>query len=52
VKVITGDKDWNISMSAKTEQDGFIGDTVSVRNLQTNKLISGRVIGRGEVEVQ
>jgi flagellar basal body P-ring formation protein FlgA len=52
VRVITGDDVWNISMQAKTEQDGFVGDIVNVRNLQTNKLISGRVVGRGEIEVQ
>jgi flagella basal body P-ring formation protein FlgA len=52
VRVVVGAGSWQISMQAKTEQDGFIGDTVNMRNLQTNKIISGRVTGRGEVEVE
>lgn len=52
VRVISGDGSWKISITAKTEQDGFVGDTVNLRNVQTNKLISGRVVSRGEVEVQ
>lgn len=52
VRVITSDGTWSISIQAKTEQDGFVGDTVNLRNVQTNKLISGRVTARGEVEVQ
>ncbi len=52
VRVLTGEGNWQISTQAKTEQDGFVGDTVNLRNVQTNKMISGRVVGRGEVEVQ
>jgi flagella basal body P-ring formation protein FlgA len=52
VRVVSGEGNWSVSVQAKTEQDGFLGDTVNLRNVQTNKLISGRVIGRGEVEVQ
>ena len=52
VRVTTGTGNWQISMQARTEQDGFVGDYVNLRNLQTNKLISGRVIAPGLVEVQ
>lgn len=52
VHVVSGEDNWQITIQCKTEQDGFIGDTVNLRNLQTNKIISGRVVGRGEVEVQ
>ncbi len=52
VRVTTGSGAWQISMQAKTEQDGFVGDYVNLRNLETNKLISGRVVAPGVVEVQ
>jgi flagella basal body P-ring formation protein FlgA len=52
VKVQTGEPGWEISIQARAEQDGFAGDTISLRNLQTNKVISGRVTGSGEVQVR
>ncbi len=52
VSVSTKEKAWQMTLQAVTEQDGFIGDTVNVRNLQTNKIISGEVIAPGEVVVR
>lgn len=52
VKVFIGDSNWQVSTQGVTEQDGFIGDTVNVRNLQTRRVITGRVVGGGEVEVR
>lgn len=52
VKVIVGEGNWQISMQAMTEQDGFVGDTINVRNLQTKRILTGRVVGSGEVEVR
>jgi flagella basal body P-ring formation protein FlgA len=52
VKVQTGEMGWEISIQARAEQDGFTGDTISLRNLQTNKVISGRVVGSGEVQIR
>jgi flagella basal body P-ring formation protein FlgA len=52
VRVVTGDDNWQVSMQAITEQDGFVGDTVNLRNMQTRKVISGKVVGSGEVEIR
>jgi len=52
VRVMLGDDEWQVSMQARAEQDAYAGDTISLRNLQTNKLISGRVTSSGEVEVK
>ena len=52
VKIFVGDENWQVSMQARTEQDGFIGDMVNVRNLQTNRILSGRVVGAGEVQIR
>ncbi|OFZ15433.1 MAG: flagella basal body P-ring formation protein FlgA [Bdellovibrionales bacterium RBG_16_40_8] len=52
VKIFVGEDNWQISMQARIEQDGFIGDTVNVRNLQTNRILSGRVVGAGEVQIK
>lgn len=52
VKVIVGDDQWQISTQAMTQQDGFVGDTINLKNLQTQKIITGRVVGLGEVEAR
>jgi flagellar basal body P-ring formation protein FlgA len=52
VQVSAGESQWQVTLEAVTEQDGFIGDVVNVRNRQTNKLVSAEVIGRGKVAVQ
>ncbi len=52
VKVMVGDENWNVSIQAQTEQDGYVGDTVNLKNLQTNRTITGRVIGSGKVELK
>lgn len=52
VSVLIGDENWKISMQARTEQDGFVGDTINLRNLQTNRVITGRIVGQGEVEIR
>ncbi len=52
VKVLVGEDQWQISTQAITQQDGFIGDTIRLKNLQTQKVITGRVTGLGEVEIR
>ncbi|MCB0350807.1 MAG: flagellar basal body P-ring formation protein FlgA, partial [Bdellovibrionales bacterium] len=52
VKVSVANENWEISVQARTEQDGYVGDTVNLRNLQSNRIITGRVIGSGEVEIR
>lgn len=52
VKVFVGEDNWQISLQAITEQDGFIGDIVNLRNLQTQRVMTGRVVRPGEVEIR
>ncbi len=52
VRVVLADDNWAISMTGVAEQDGFIGDTVKVRNDKTKKQISGIVNADGEVVVR
>lgn len=49
VQVKSGGEDWQVSMQAVTEQDGYVGDVISVRNIQTKKIITGEVVGPGEI---
>jgi flagellar basal body P-ring formation protein FlgA len=40
------------TMPGEALQDGRMGQTISVRNLDSSKTVSGRVIGRGMVEIE
>lgn len=56
VQVSTGEPDgtspWQVTLDAVTEQDGYVGDIVNVRNRQTNKVVSAQVVAPGKVVVQ
>lgn len=52
VRVLVGEPTWQVSLTALAEQDGFIGDTVKVKNPKTSKILSGVVTAKGEVSVQ
>ncbi len=52
VRVHVGESEWQVSLEAVTEQDGYVGDTVNLRNRSTNRVISGEVIARGEVRIR
>lgn len=52
VRVQVGEGQWQVSLEAVTEQDGYVGDTVNLRNRQTNRMISGVVVSRGEVVIK
>lgn len=52
VQVVTGEEAWQVTLDAVTEQDGYVGDVVNVRNRQSNKIVSAEVIARGKVAVQ
>ena len=40
------------TMPGEALQDGRMGQTISVRNVDSSKTVSGRVIGRGMVEIE
>lgn len=52
VKVAMSENEWEVSVTGIAEQDGFVGDTVKVRNPKTQQLIVATVVGRGEARAQ
>ena len=52
VKVIAESENFQIVLMARAEQDGYMGDTIQLKNLRTNKLISGVVADSGEVMIK
>lgn len=52
VKVTSGEGSWRVTLRAVTEQDGFVGDRVNIRNVNSKKLLTGEVVGPGEVVIQ
>ncbi len=52
VHAIVGEGSWQVSLEAVTESDGYIGDMINLKNRQSNKLLSGEVVGRGEVKIR
>lgn len=52
VKMSVGEESWEVVLMGVAEQDGVIGDTVKIRNPQSNQIVSAVVTGRGEVKIQ
>lgn len=52
VKISMGAEAWEVSIMGISEQDGYIGDTIRVRNTKSQALIQARIIKSGEVLVQ
>jgi flagellar basal body P-ring formation protein FlgA len=52
VKVALGEGEWEVILMGVAEQDGFIGDTVKVRNPRSQQVIVATVTARGEVRAQ
>ena len=52
IKAILGDEDFEITVSVQAEESGFVGDVIKVKNLDTQKLVSGVVLEKGLVKIQ
>lgn len=52
VKALVGDKDFEVSMNASAEENGFVGDMIKIRNPETQKIMSATVIDKGVVKIQ
>lgn len=52
VRVTVGDVHWQVSLKAIAQQDGYVGDYVKLKNVESNKLISGKVTGKAEVVIE
>jgi flagella basal body P-ring formation protein FlgA len=51
-RVISGESEWQVSISAIAQQDADIGDTVTLKNPKSNKELTGTVVAKDEVEIK
>jgi flagella basal body P-ring formation protein FlgA len=52
IKGILGDETFEITVSVQAEDSGFVGDVIKVKNLDTQKTVSGVVLEKGLVKIQ
>lgn len=52
VKAVIGREDFEISINATAEENGFIGDIVKIKNTETQKTMSAVVVDKGVVKIQ
>ena len=52
VKLVIGNELFELSTLGKAESDAYVGDSVRVKNLKTNKVVSGLVVRKGEVRLE
>ncbi len=52
VKALVGDQDFEITVNVEAQDNGFIGDLVKVKNLDTQKVLSALVTDKGVVKLQ
>lgn len=52
IRAVSGSDAFEVSAQMQAEDNGAVGDTVRLKNPETQKLMSGRVIDRGLVRIQ
>lgn len=52
VKMVIGSSEWQLTLQGVAQMDGQIGDTISVKNPKSNKILSGVITKDREVHVQ
>lgn len=52
VRALVGDQDFEITVNVEAQENGFIGDLVKVKNLDTQKVLSALVTDKGVVKLQ
>lgn len=52
VKAIIGDDSFEITVNMQAEDNGFVGDLIKVKNLETQKILSAQVTDKGVVKLQ
>lgn len=52
VKALIGDDSFEISVNVEAQDNGFVGDLVKVKNLETQKMLSALVTEKGVVKLQ
>lgn len=52
IRAVSGSEVFEVSAQMMAEDNGAVGDTVRLKNVETQKLMSGRVVERGVVRIQ
>jgi flagella basal body P-ring formation protein FlgA len=52
IRGISGSPDFEISLNLEAQENGFIGDTIRLKNPETQKVFSGLVVDKGVVKIQ
>jgi flagellar basal body P-ring formation protein FlgA len=52
MKVIAGNEDLEVTTQALAEEAGFVGDLIKLKNTETQKFISGKILEKGVVKLQ
>ena len=51
VKILIGDEEFEVTGQGVSEEQGYVGDLIKIKNSETQKLLSGKVIDSGIVRV-
>lgn len=52
VRAISGSAEFEVSTNLEAQENGFIGDTIKLKNTETQKIFSGLVTDKGVVKIQ
>lgn len=52
VRVYSSSGAWELSVAAVAEKDAEVGDVITLKNPTTQRLLTGQVVGKGEVEIK
>lgn len=52
VRLALSESGWEVVLTGVAEQDGFVGDSVKIRNAKSNQIVVATVVGRGEVRAE
>jgi len=52
VKAVIGDDTFEVTVNMQAEDNGFVGDLIKVKNLETQKILSAQVMDKGVVKLQ
>lgn len=52
LKAILGDEEYEITTTVQAEENGFVGDVIKTKNMDTKKILSGVIVEKGVVKLQ
>ncbi len=52
VRLIIGNKNFEITSQATAEEQGYIGDFIKIKNVDSHKILSGKIVDKGLVMIQ